>query len=169
MADGIVTTLLENIKETLGDTTNYAAIADALEKVFVSGEFKLHPKASPYAVIVPGSPDPLDSGATVAMWWQPVNVHIVMRRLKTPKGERTLLGTDGTNGLETLAKDARQALCRHSPYNAQLPTGSGYATQTGVLIGRYDGQSYLGEEEGEEQKPSDVVVLHTVFLCAENR
>jgi hypothetical protein len=170
MPDGLVTTLLENIKNNLEDTTNYSSIATPLGVVFPSGEFVLHPKASPYAVIVPGTPEPLDPGATVALWWQPVDVFLVMRRLKTKKGERSLLGTSSVNGLETLAKDTRQALSRESPYNNRVPSGyAGYTTQTGVLHVRFDGQEYMGEVEEEDAPPASTVVLHLAYLCAETR
>jgi hypothetical protein len=168
MADGLVTTLLENIETNLGDTTNYSAIATPLGVVWASGEFVLHPKASPYAVIVPGAPEPVESGPTVAMFWQPVDLFIVMRRLKTKKGERSLLGTSTVNGLETLAKDARQSLCRVSPYNHNVPSGS-YTTQTGVLNVRFDGQEYMGNVEEEDMPQAYVIVLHLAYLCAENR
>lgn len=168
MADGIVTTLLENIQINLQDTDNYSAIANALKAVEIRGEFALLEKQATYAVIVPGEPDPLYDTVTFSCFWQPVTVYLVLRRLKNKTGDRTLLGTDSVNGLDTMVKDARQALNRSSPYYNGKPSSS-YTEQAGIAETRFDGVDYMGEEDAEGKRPANVAALTISFLCADTR
>jgi hypothetical protein len=168
LADGIVTTLLENIKINLQDTTNYNAIAGVLKAVEIRGEFALLEKQATYAVIVPGDPEHLYDTVTFTCFWQPVTVYVVMRRLKNKTGDRTLLGTATVNGLDTMVKDARQALNRSSPYYNDKPSSS-YTEQTGISEVRFDGVEYMGEEDAEGKRPANVAALTLAYLCADTR
>jgi len=167
MADSLVTTLLENIRLNLRDSTTYTALG-YLKTVDVVSEFVLYAKNSPYAVIVAENPVDQQTLTGVLVWWQPVTVYIVNRRQKTPDGDRAMLGDASLPGLDTLAKDARQALCRPSPYNP-VPTVS-YTTLTGVLNTRYGGMEYRGVEEGvKDEAAAPVVAIHIDYLCVEAR
>jgi len=168
MADGIVTTLLENIQINLQDSTNYSDIASALKAVEIRGEFTLLEKQDTYAVIVPGEPDKLYDTYSFTSFWQPVTVYIVMRRLKSKTGDRTLLGTASVDGLDTIVKNARQALNRSSPYYNDKPSSS-YTEQTGVSEVRFDEVTYMGEEESENLQPANVAALKLSYLCVDTR
>jgi hypothetical protein len=170
MAAGIVTTLLKNIKANLNDSTNYATVAANLKNVFISDDLLILPKQTPYADIVPGTPDEDENQpVTCTLFWQPVFVYVVIRRDKTMTGEAQIVGVGSRDGLDTVAKDVRQALNRPSPYNDAQPSGASYTTQTGVFNVRYEGTEYLGEEEDADLTGVRVAKVNLSYRCADTR
>lgn len=171
MADSLTTTLVENVVLNLTDTDNYSAIASKLQAVFASQEFALHSKAAIYAVVIPDNPQDVVQMVSGITWWQPIDVFLCSRRGKTWDKERTLLGTSGTNGLDTLAKDARQALNRPSPFNDRKPTHptGTYATQTGVHDVRFDDVEYLVEQSEDDMGATFVARLRVLYYCVDSR
>jgi hypothetical protein len=167
MADGIVTTLLENIVVNLNDATTYTALAQ-IKGVLVAPEMVLLADASPWVVVVPGSPTDEEVGVTINTWWQPVTCYIGIRRATSHDGDWGLLGSSGQNGLDTLAKDVRQALNRTSPYSDNKPSAS-YGTQVGVHDTRYAGLEYLGIQEEEHGQESQVAALTIEYFCVDER
>ena len=169
MADSTLTTLLENIRVNLNDTTNYKTLADALMFVEICDEWFPLPKPSPYAVIVPGSAGDAEQLIATRVWRQPVNVYIAMRQLQTPEGERSLLGTSAKEGLDTLGRETRSALARPSPYNNRKPTGALYVTQAGVLHAESTETEYMGMETDDETEASGVQVIRVeiTYLISE--
>jgi len=182
MADSIVTTLLENIQVNLEDATNFPAIAHAttgsIKDTEIMDDFALVGRTNVAAIIVPGPPEDERCGVQITRWWQPVDIYLQDRVNVTPTRGRTLLGTAGRPGLDTVAKDVRQALDRPSPFDGRKPSAS-YTTQTGVHNAAYRGKEYLGDEDkmsylGEDMREEEaiatqVVVVHMAYFCVDTR
>lgn len=157
MADSEVVTLLENIKVNCRDSTNFTALivssVPRVKEAIVADTFSLSPRNTPFVVIVPGEPEDERELVQTVIWWQPVRIYIAQRRNPDPTRERKLLGGSNLDGLDSLAKDLRQALDRPSPYNGRKPSGvpptiaGTYTTQTTVDAVEYRGQTYLGDED----------------------
>jgi hypothetical protein len=177
VADSLETTLLENVQVNLEDTTTYSDLA-AIKDTEIMDEFFLLSRTNVAATIVPGPPEDEQTGVQITRWWQPVKIHLQDRANQTPTRGRTLLGTSGRPGLDTVASFVRRALDRPSPFDGRKPSAS-YTTQTGVHNVRYMGKEYLGDEDkiaslGEDQTPEDavatqVLVVTMAYYCVDSR
>lgn len=121
-ADNPLTTLLENIKANLEDSTNHANLATAFKnKTKVYPVFGPWFTATPACVITPGLS--LRSGEEGRKDLQQVDLHIIHAVLSAPEHYYSVLGTSSLEGILTLAEEIEKALNRpepytYSPYNA---------------------------------------------------